>query len=208
MVQRVTPYLLYSDGAAALEYLGRVFGLRETLRFTGVDGRVSLARPSGSLPAGKEPELVEMPEASQGWQTLSAERGGLVDLSREYGLAGGRKVRAVAWLKTDLASDKAQTKHVSIGWSREIWVFVNGKRVFADKNLYQPPSARKTPDGRLSLENGAFDLPLQKGKNEIAIALANDFYGWGLELRLDDVKGVKITGVKIPTDNGVLAAQK
>jgi hypothetical protein len=159
--------------------------------------------PPASLPDGKEPAFAEMPDASQGWQPLSAERGGLVDLSREYGLAGGRKVRALAWLKTDIASDNAQTKHVSIGWSREIWVFVNGKRVFADKNLYQPLAARKVPDGRLSLENGSFDLPLQKGKNEIAVALANNFYGWGIEMRIGDLKGVKVAESK-----SVLAAQK
>jgi hypothetical protein len=159
--------------------------------------------PAASLPDGKEPAFAEMPDVSQGWQPLSAERAGLVDLSREYGLAGGRKVRALAWLKTDIASDKAQSKHVSIGWSREIWVFVNGKQVFADKNLYQPPAARKIPDGRLSLENGSFDLPLQQGKNEIAVALANNFYGWGIEMRIDDLKGVKIAENK-----SVLAAQK
>jgi hypothetical protein len=162
-----------------------------------------MTAPPASLPDGKEPAVADMPDASQSWQPLSAERGGLVDLSREYGLAGGRKVRALAWLKTDIASDKAQTKHVAIGWSREIWVFVNGKQVFADKNLYQPPAARKVPDGRLSLENGSFDLPLQKGKNEIAIALANNFYGWGIEMRVDDLKGVKIAESK-----SVLAAQK
>jgi hypothetical protein len=161
-----------------------------------------IAQPA-SLPDGKEPAFAEMPNASQGWQPLNAERGGLVDLSRKYGLAGGRKVRALTWLKTDIASDGAQTKHVSIGWSREIWVFVNGKQVFADKNLYQPPAARKVPDGRLSLENGSFDLPLQKGKNEIAVALANNFYGWGIEMRIDDLKGVKIAESK-----SVLAAQK
>jgi hypothetical protein len=162
-----------------------------------------LVSPSAALPDGKEPQLSEMPGVSQDWHPLSAERAGLVNLSREYGLPTGRKVRAVAWLKTSIDSDKAQTKHVSIGWTREIWVFVNGKQVFADKNLYQPPTARKTPDGRLSLENGGFDLPLNKGKNEIAVALANNFYGWGLELRLDDLKGVKI-----PDSKAILAAQK
>jgi len=158
---------------------------------------------SAALPDGKEPAYAEMPDGAQGWRVLGAERGGLVNLSREMGLPTGRKVRAVAWLKTTVDSDKAQTKHVKIGWSREIWVFVNGKPVFADKNLYQPPTARKTPDGRLSLENGSFDLPLQKGKNEIAVALANNFYGWGMELRLDDAQGVGLAG-----ENGVLAAQK
>jgi hypothetical protein len=162
-----------------------------------------LLSSTAPLPKGEEPALAEMPDASQHWTPLSAERGGLVNLSRQFGLANGRSQRAVAWLKTTLDSDSNQTKHVSLGWTREIWIFVNGKLVFADKNLYQPPNARKTPDGRLSLENGSFDLPLQKGRNEIAVALANNFYGWGLELRLDDLKGVRIARHK-----AVLAAQK
>ena len=146
------------------------------------------------LADGKEPAYAEMP--GDGWTPLSAERGGLVDLRRGYGLVAQRKAKDIAWLKTGIDSDKAQTKHVAFGWTREAWVFVNGKQVYADKNLFQPPTARKTPDGRLSLENGGFDLPLQKGHNEIAIALANNFYGWGVKLRLDDLKGVKIQEVK------------
>jgi hypothetical protein len=147
-----------------------------------------------ALADGTEPMYSAMPDA--GWTPLSAERGGLIDLSRGYGLVGHRKVKDIAWLKTSIDSDKAQTKHVSFGWTREAWVFVNGKQVFADKNLYQPPASRKTPDGRLSLENGGFDLPLQKGHNEIAIALANNFYGWGIEMRLDDLKGIKVQDTK------------
>ena len=146
------------------------------------------------LADSKEPAYAEMP--GEGWTPLIAERAGLVDLSRGYGLVAKRKAKDIAWLKTGIDSDKAQTKHVAFGWTREAWVFVNGKQVYADKNLYQPPTARKTPDGRLSLENGGFDLPLQKGHNEIAIALANNFYGWGVKLRIDDLKGIKMQEVK------------
>jgi len=159
-----------------------------------------LVSPPAELADGKEPAYAELPSA--GWTALPAERGGLVDLSRGYGLVGKRKAKDIAWLKTTIDSNKNQTKHVTFGWTREAWVFVNGKQVFADKNLYQPPTARKTPDGRLSLENGGFDLPLKKGKNEIAIALANNFYGWGIKLRLDDLKGVKLESIK-----GVSAGQ-
>jgi hypothetical protein len=96
------------------------------------------------------------------------------------------------WLKTTIHSNGEQKKRAAIGWSREIWVFVNGQQVFADKNLYQPPSARKSPDGRLSLENGSLELPLKAGDNEVDVALADDFYGWGLILHLDDLKGVNL----------------
>jgi uncharacterized glyoxalase superfamily protein PhnB len=43
MTQTVTPYLLYEDVAAALSWLGAAFGLRETVRMDGPDGRVAHA---------------------------------------------------------------------------------------------------------------------------------------------------------------------
>ena len=85
-----------------------------------------------------------------------------------------------------------QTKKVDIGWTRELWVFVNGKLVFADKNLFELEGARKAPDGRCSLENGVFTLPLEAGDNEVALAIANNFFGWGLMLRLADPEGVHL----------------
>ena len=40
---RVTPYLLYGDVPAALDWLARAFGFRERLRFTAEDGTVNHA---------------------------------------------------------------------------------------------------------------------------------------------------------------------
>ncbi len=134
----------------------------------------------------------EMPGASQEWKAISTERNGLVNLSREYGRPLPEPNRAVAWLKTTITSDRKQTKKVDIGWTRELWVFVNGKLVYADKNLFEQEGARKVPDGRCSLENGAFTLPLEAGDNEVAVAIANNFFGWGLMLRLADPEGVHL----------------
>lgn len=39
----LTPYLLYEDAAAALEWLSGAFGFKETLRFTDAQGRVTHA---------------------------------------------------------------------------------------------------------------------------------------------------------------------
>src|SRR5580765_2594909 len=145
-----------------------------------------------ALPNGKDPLYDDIPAASQGWKTISTERNGLVNLSREYGRPLPEPNRAVAWLKTTIASDRKQTKKVDIGWTRELWVFVNGKLVYADKNLFEQEGARKAPDGRCSLENGAFALPLEAGNNEVAVALANNFFGWGLMLRLADPEEVHL----------------
>ena len=133
-----------------------------------------------------------MPGASQEWKVIGTERNGLVNISREYGLPMREPHRAVAWLKTTISSNRKQTKKVDIGWTRELWVFVNGKLVYAAKNLFEVEGVRKAPDGRCSLENGAFPLTLEEGDNEVAVAIANNFFGWGLMLRLNDLEAVHL----------------
>lgn len=140
------------------------------------------------LAPDQAPTYGDLPTASAKWAPLEAERGGLVNVSRVYGLPGARGDRDLVWLKTTIHSNSAQQKHVSLGWVREVFVFVNGQLVFADKNLYRLPQGRKTPDGRLSLENGGLMLPLKAGDNDVDVAVVSDFYGWGIKMRLDDVK--------------------
>jgi hypothetical protein len=144
-----------------------------------------------ALPDGKEPAHTEMPGAAQGWKTIRAEPNGLVNLTREYGLPLHEPNRAVAWLKTTISSDAKQARKADIGWMREVWVFVNGKLAYANKNVFDLQFPR-VPDGRCSLENGSVMLPLEAGDNEIAVAIADNFYGWGLMLRLDDLRGVHL----------------
>jgi hypothetical protein len=156
-----------------------------------------LVSPACPLPTGRDPVLADMPESNT-WRSVTAERHGLINLSRLYGSPTAGSAAAVAWLKTTVDSDQVQEKHVSLGWAREIWVYVNGKLVFSGRNFYYPAEARKVPDGRLSLENGSFTLPLRKGTNQVVVALSNFFpqghnhYGWGLELRFDDLREIRI----------------
>ena len=146
-----------------------------------------------ALPNGKAAMYDAMPGASQEWKTIRAEGRGLVNLSRVYGRPLPEPTRALAWLKTTIASDRKQTKKVEIGWTRDIWVFVNGKLVYADRNIWEQDDLRKAPDGRCSLENGSFTVSLEAGDNEVAVALANNFYGWGLMMRLPEKEGVHLT---------------
>ncbi len=150
--------------------------------------------PFSTLAADGAPTIGDLPAPTAAWQPLTAERAGLMNISRVYGLPLPRTEKAVAWLKTTIHSDRVQTKKVDFGWVREAWLFVNRKPVYADKNLYQPPSARKDPDGRCALTNGSFLLPLEEGDNEVAIAVANNFYGWGILFRLEDVERVRLAG--------------
>lgn len=140
------------------------------------------------LSQGREP-LTEsdLPKRDTKWEALTVERRGLVNLSRVFGKTQAR--RAV-WLKTTLKSSQAQIKKVDLGFSDEVWVFINGRILYVDKNLYNHP-IRKPPEGRIALENGSFSLPLRAGDNELLIAVANDFFGWGIVARLDNTEGVQ-----------------
>lgn len=145
--------------------------------------------PVFALAAGTTPDFGKRPTAAAAWTPLPAETGGLVNISRRYGLPEGR---SLVWLRTTIRAAAKTEKRAAIGWNDEVWVFVNGRQVFADVNDYLKPELRKKPDGRLSLENGAFTLPLDAGDNEVTVGVANAFFGWGLMLRLDDAAGVTL----------------
>jgi hypothetical protein len=120
---------------------------------------------------------------------------GLINFSHEIGSAKDGAVISLAWAKTTLVSDRAQSTTVQIGWVREAWVYVNGKLVFSGRNVEGLPAA-KAADERISLRNGMFRLPLHKGKNEIAVALDDNLpgntqhFGWGMELTIGDPSGI------------------
>jgi hypothetical protein len=156
--------------------------------------------PFTVLPLGKAIQFGDRPALAQSWKRITTEQNGAINLTRLYKTPDPGQLRCVAWLTTDIDSSEAQRKAMSIGWLREIWVFVNGKLVFSGRNFWDPPGPKLTPDGRISLENGSFDMPLKQGHNQVDIAISNEnsdsrtHYGWGLQLKAKDVRGIKFSG--------------
>jgi hypothetical protein len=155
--------------------------------------------PLTPLHYGSAPEYSEKPQDPKMWRPVRAERFGVVLLNRLY--TASKEPSALSWLTSYVDSDRDQTKQVSLGWIGEAWVFVNGALICSEKNFYYPDSERQLPDGRLSLENGSFTIPLHRGRNEIAIALYGSIhddnrsrtpYGWGLAMRYNDLRGLTL----------------
>ncbi|GAB3954381.1 hypothetical protein GCM10028805_39720 [Spirosoma harenae] len=153
------------------------------------------------LPFGKEPITgvrstygktgpADLPDSTTKWSPIKAESRGIVNLSRRYAHKAD-EARLMAWLKTSIQSDKAQDRLLNLGFSDEVWVFINGQLLYADKNYFGTPQ-QKYPSGRCTIENTSIKLPLKEGKNEIVIGLANYFYGWGIVARLDDTVGLQL----------------
>jgi hypothetical protein len=112
----------------------------------------------------------------------------MINLTRLYGQSPSRRI---VFLKTKLHAAAARSCQLRLGFSNDVWVYINGRFVYSGKNYFGEPSA-KLPDGRLSIENTTVTLPLQQGDNELMIGVGNDFFGWAIMARLDDVHGIGV----------------
>jgi PhnB protein len=96
-VQTITPYVLYEDVAAALEWLSGAFGFKETLRFTDPAGHVSHAEAllgDGAIYLGDPGDDYDSPKrvghATVGLYVLVAD----VDAHFERAKAAGAEILA------------------------------------------------------------------------------------------------------------------
>jgi len=146
------------------------------------------------LESGREATREQLPDGDLYKDVITAEREGLINLTRKFGMNQERKV---VWLKAVIESASAQANFLDLGFSDEVWVFLNGQMVWVDKNLFQQ-GAGKYPKGRISVANTRIPLNLKPGKNELTLAVANDFYGWGVIARLGSTDGILAIGKFTP----------
>ncbi len=90
----------------------------------------------------------------------------------------------VVYARTTIHSDRDQVKKLYIGYSDDVSVFLNGQI------LYRGRSAQGFRDpgflGIMNPENDAVYLPLNKGSNELMLAVSELGGGWGFICRLAD----------------------
>lgn len=112
------------------------------------------------------------------WQTVKCLPSGLVDISRYFGRTS--PAPDIIWAKTELNSEKDQTKQYAFGYSDYISIFLNGKLLFSGNSAYT--SRDGNFQGIIGYNDYIF-LPLKKGKNELIVAVAEVFGGWGFMFR-------------------------
>lgn len=148
------------------------------------------------LESGRELIIKDLPTDTTKWKPILAERRGLINLTRVFGgienrYGGVQDKNRYVWLKTTIHSTKEQIARIQLGFSDEVYVFINRGLLYVDKNQYPQP-IRKYPDGRLDIANSAFDIPLKAGDNELIIGVSNYFYGWGIVARMQSMDGITV----------------
>jgi glyoxylase-like metal-dependent hydrolase (beta-lactamase superfamily II) len=115
------------------------------------------------------------------WTPLKAEESGITNLAQVQGIEGGKNT---VFARVVLSVAEYETRKLSFGYSDAANVYLNGTLLYAGDNTYQ------SRDYRYLGTIGLFDsvaLPLKPGDNELWIAVAESFGGWGVQARIDDL---------------------
>jgi hypothetical protein len=112
------------------------------------------------------------------WTRLEAESSGLANLGRVNPLDDERNT---VFARTTIDSPAATIRAFDLGFSDRATLFLNGRALFRGDESY------RNRDYRFLGSIGWWDtiyLPLEAGRNELVVAVSEDFGGWGVQARL------------------------
>jgi hypothetical protein len=124
------------------------------------------------------------------WRTLQTDPTGLLVLNAQVPLPPGVR-RWAALLRLTLTSAEPRTVVLELGFSDDVTVFLNGRAIMSGDQHYSFDSPRQ--EGVIGFHQGTAYLPLGRGPNEVVLAIADSFGGWGVMARLSQREGVGIT---------------
>lgn len=141
---------------------------------------------------------------------VQSEPDGLVNISRFR--AKTTRARAdvaanqknVAFAKAIIHTDRNQVRRMSFGYSDEVSIFLNGQILSSADSTFRS----RDPGflGIVGVDNDSVYLSLEKGENELVLAVRATFGGWGFICRLDDMTGVT-SSRRCHTDKGLSSAR-
>lgn len=138
---------------------------------------------SSAVPVDRATTIDSLPSVARtdrtGWLSVEAEPNGLLNFARHRAMAGPRTL-VVA--RTVIHADRAEIRRLNFGYSDDVTVFLNGRPLYSGRNGYQ---ARYPSSLGLMTQDDAVFLPLRAGDNELLLAVAEVFGGWGISARLE-----------------------
>jgi hypothetical protein len=122
-----------------------------------------------------------------GWVSAATDYTGRLNLAR-YRVFPVDANRGLVLVRTTFTSDREQVKRLGIGFSDVGSVFLNGHLVYNANNAYLSRSGRYL--GVMTVED-VISLHMRKGRNEIVVAVIENFGGWGLVAKWEDLEGLE-----------------
>jgi len=130
------------------------------------------------------------------WEKVAAENPGMVVINRyrrspnidsperEDRLRGRVAGAKFVFARTVIRSDREQVRKITLGYSDEVVVFLNGKPLYEGNNAMGFRQGNFL--GLMDVQGDAVYLPLEKGENELVLAVTEYFGGWGFVCTLTE----------------------
>jgi hypothetical protein len=138
---------------------------------------------SPAAPVDRSATIDSLPSVARtdrtAWQPVEAEPNGVLNFARYRAMAGPRTL-VVA--RTVIHADRAEIRRLNLGYSDDVTLFLNGRPLYGGRNGYE---ARHPSYLGLMTPDDAVYLPLRAGDNELLLAVAEVFGGWGIMARLE-----------------------
>lgn len=131
-------------------------------------------------------QLRESDKAGLTWKKLECEATGIANLSRLVALG---EQSNTTFARLIINSESEQIKELKFGFSDRVRVYLN------DRLLYSGNDGFVSRDYRFLGTVGLWDalyLPLKKGRNELWLAVSENFGGWGVVAAIEDMNNIEI----------------
>jgi len=125
--------------------------------------------------------LAEADTNGLNWQTMYADDRDVVDLSKLNGTAPSKNT---VFAKLVIVSSQAHVQKFTFGFSDRARVYCNGKLLYWGSDVFQSRDYRFL--GTMGYWDAVY-LDLKEGKNEVWIAISEDYGGWGVMAKLEDL---------------------
>lgn len=119
------------------------------------------------------------------WKEGLSEASGLLNLAKYSRRLDGKNT-VIA--KVEIEAQRSVTKVLHFGFSDRVVVFVNGQPIFAGNDQFVSRDYRFL--GTIGFYDSVF-LPLKKGENEVWFVVSENFGGWGVQAKFDNIEGIK-----------------
>lgn len=121
--------------------------------------------------------------------TVNVEEGVAANISRKIIRYDNRPKLNTVFAKLRITSDKKQTKFFDFGYSDRVLLLLNKKPIYRGTNKWSSRDYRYL--GTIGLFDGVY-LNLEKGENELLLAVSEDFGGWLVTGKFKDNIGIEI----------------
>lgn len=122
------------------------------------------------------------------WNRIKADASGLVDIGRFLTLPD--RAPSIAFARASFAADEPTRLRLSFGYSDEVCLFVNGRKLFYGNSSYQ--SRDRSFLGAVGLYDHLF-IDIEPGVNEIFLAVKETMGGWGFRCALEKPLAAPVT---------------